>query len=121
MSAESHMSLGASVEKRREERKPIDIVLNKYIDGEPHLCCAVNISRGGMLLRRVFEPDRQHHRVVLEFQLPGSQRVLRAQGRTLSSTGGRACGVRFTRLSPETDELLAQFLRPSAAAARPLD
>ena len=32
-------------EQRRDARKPIDIVLNKYIEGEPHLCCAVNISR----------------------------------------------------------------------------
>lgn len=113
------MSLPALVEQRRDARKPIDIVLNKYIEGEPHLCCAVNISRGGMLLRRVFEPDRQHHRVVLEFQLPGSQRVLRAEGRTLSSAGGRSCGVRFTRMSPETDQLLQQFLRASAPASPP--
>src|SRR5437868_13132755 len=110
------MSFTASCEKRRDVRKPIDIVLNKYIDGEPHLCCAVNVSRGGMLLRRVFEPERQHHTVVLEFQLPGSQRVLRAQGRTLTSPGGRSCGVRFTYLSPETGQLLEQFLSQDASA-----
>lgn len=104
------VSMNASCEKRRDARKPIDIVLNKYIDGEPHLCCAVNISRGGMLLRRVFEPDRQHHAVVLEFQLPGSERVLRAEGRALSSPGGRSCGVRFTAMSRETGQLLEQFL-----------
>lgn len=108
----------AAAEQRRDVRKPIDILLNKYIDGEPHLCCAVNVSRGGMLLRRVFEPDLQHHRVVLEFQLPGSEKVLRATGRTLHSPGGRSCGVRFTRMSHEAGQLLEQFLSQDTSLPR---
>jgi hypothetical protein len=98
-------------EKRRDARKPIDIVLNKYIDGEPHLCRAVNVSRGGMLLHRVFEPDRQHHEVLLEFQLPGCERVLRAEGMALmESSGGRSCGVRFTHMSAQARQHLFHFL-----------
>jgi hypothetical protein len=115
------MSKRASCEQRRDARKPIDIVLNKYINGEPHLCRAVNVSRGGMLLHRVFEPDRMHHAVVLEFQLPGSERVLRAEGMALlGSPGGRSCGVRFTHMSSEACQVLDQFMAPSAPAARQL-
>jgi hypothetical protein len=110
----------AFLEQRRDARKPIDIVLNKYVNGEPHLCCAVNVSRGGMLLRRVFEPDQLHHAVVLEFQLPGSERVLRAEGMALlGSPGGRSCGVRFTRMSSETSQVLEQFLGQSPSGAAP--
>jgi hypothetical protein len=110
----------AFLEQRRDARKPIDIVLNKYINGEPHLCCAVNVSRGGMLLRRVFEPDSLSHAVVLEFQLPGSERVLRAEGMALlGSPGGRSCGVRFTHMSSETFQVLEQFLGHSAPGPTP--
>lgn len=96
---------------RREARKPIDIVLNKYINGEPHLCRAVNLSRGGMLLHKIFEPDLPHHAVLLEFQLPGCERVLRAEGTTLmESPSARSVGVRFTRMSQETSQLLEAYL-----------
>ena len=112
--------MATRAEQRRDSRKSIDIVLNKYIHGEPHLCRAVNISRGGMLLHRVFEPDRLHHAVVLEFQLPGSERVLRAEGMALmGSPGGRSCGVRFTHLSVETGAVLDQFLAALSPAASP--
>ena len=46
---------------------PLNILLNKYIEGEPHVCRAVNLSRGGMLLYKVFEPDLAHSDVSLEF------------------------------------------------------
>ena len=105
------MSPRASSEQRRDSRRLIDIVLNKYVNGEPHLCRAANVSRGGMLLHRVFEPDRLHHAVVLEFQLPGRDEVLRAEGMALlGSPEGRSCGVRFTHLPRETSALLEQFL-----------
>lgn len=98
---------------RSDRRQPIDILLNKYIDGEPHTCRAVNISRGGMLLYKVFEPDQQQdHEVSLEFQLPGSPRILRVDGVTLAEhRWARAHGVRFTRMSDDDRDLLQQFLR----------
>src|SRR5436305_14354073 len=71
-------------ESRRERRMPLNILLNKYIDGEPHVCRAVNVSRGGMLLYKVFEPDLESSEVSVEFQLPGCQRVLRADGVALA-------------------------------------
>jgi hypothetical protein len=97
---------------RRERRTPIDILVNKYIDGEPHVCRAVNVSRGGMLLYKVFEPDVPHSEVSLEFMLPGSQRVVRADGVTLAEhPWARAHGVRFTRMADEDRELLSRYLR----------
>jgi hypothetical protein len=101
-----------SKDNRGDRRMPIDILLNKYIDGEPHVCRAVNISRGGMLLYKVFEPDVAHSEVSLEFQLPGSQRILRVDGVTLSEhRWARAHGVRFMRMSDDDRELVDRFLR----------
>jgi hypothetical protein len=111
-------------ENRRERRMPLNILLNKYIDGEPHTCRAVNLSRGGMLLYKVFEPNLACSEVSLEFQLPGSSRVLRADGITLAEhPWARAHGVRFTRMADEDRALLERFLAgellDDAAAAGP--
>jgi hypothetical protein len=98
--------------ERRQRRIPVDILLNKYIDGEPHVCRAVNVSGGGLLLYKVFEPELEHSEVSLEFQLPGSNRVLRADGVTLAEhPWARAHGVRFTRMAEDDRALLDAFLR----------
>jgi len=103
-------------DNRAERRMPIDILLNKYIDGEPHTCRGVNISRGGMLLYKVFEPDLPQEEVSLEFQLPGSTRILRVDGVTLSEhRWARAHGVRFVRMSDDDRELVDRFLRGELA------
>jgi hypothetical protein len=103
-------------DKRRERRNPINILCNKYIEGDPHVCRAVNLSRGGMLLYKVFEPDLPHTEVSLEFMLPGSNRVLRADGVTLSEhRWSRAHGVRFTRMADEDRALIDQWLRGELA------
>ncbi len=97
--------------ERRKRRISIDILVNKYIDGEPHVCRAVNVSSGGMLLYKVFEPDVAHEEVSLEFQLPGSARVLRADGIPLAEhRWARAHGVRFTRIAEEDKALIDAFL-----------
>ena len=99
-------------DKRYDRRNPINILCNKYIDGEPHVCRAVNLSRGGMLLYKVFEPDLAQHEVSVEFQVPGSNRILRADGVTLAEhRWARAHGVRFTRMADEDRELIEQWLR----------
>src|SRR5262245_15960625 len=37
---------------------PAHLYFNKYIDGVPHLCEALEISMTGMLVRRLHEPER---------------------------------------------------------------
>ncbi len=99
-------------DKRRDRRNPINILCNKYIEGEPHVCRAVNLSRGGMLLYKVFEPDREHDEVSVEFQIPGSTRIVRADGIPLAEhRWARAHGIRFTRMADEDKELIEQWLR----------
>lgn len=108
----------ARADARRHARTPLDIVLNKYIRGQPHLCRAVNLSRGGMLLRKVFEPDVAHDAVTLEFQLPGSDEVLRAEGVALmDGKEARAVGVRFTQMSAAAASALELYLGARLGAA----
>ncbi len=102
-------------DKRLERRVPIDILLNKYVDGEPHTCRAVNLSHGGMLLYRIFEPvfsaEVASKPVSIEFQLPGNPHVLRMDGVVLSEyPAARAHGVRFTHVSAEDRDLIDRYL-----------
>jgi c-di-GMP-binding flagellar brake protein YcgR len=98
-------------ERRRENRSSIDLLVNKYIDGDPHLCRAINLSRRGMLLFKIFEPDLPLGEVTIEFQLPGDDRVIRASGMTLAEhLRARAHGVRFTRIDPAHAHLIDAFV-----------
>jgi hypothetical protein len=44
-------------ERRAAPRRSARVYFNKYIDGQPHLCEALEMSTSGMLVRRVGEPD----------------------------------------------------------------
>jgi hypothetical protein len=46
-----------NTERRAAPRSSARVYFNKYIDGQPHLCEAVEISSTGMLARRIHEPD----------------------------------------------------------------
>ncbi len=106
-------------DRRREQRTSIDLLINKYIGGDPHLCRAVNVSRRGMLLHKVFEPDLPMGEVTVEFQLPGEERVIRARGVVLAEhQWARAHGVRFTCIAPEDAALIDAFIaRPDRERA----
>lgn len=45
------------IERRAAPRSTAHVYFNKYIDGRPHLCEAVELSSTGMLARRIHEPD----------------------------------------------------------------
>jgi hypothetical protein len=47
-----------AVDRRSSPRTPVHVYFNKYIDGVPYLCEALELSMSGMLVRRVNEPDR---------------------------------------------------------------
>lgn len=58
-------------ERRNTDRAPVDLFLNKYIDGYPYLCRAKNLSWGGLLLETTVEPCHQREFFSLEIELPG--------------------------------------------------
>ena len=46
-----------NVDRRSSPRVRANVYFNKYIDGQPYLCEALELSATGMLARRVHEPD----------------------------------------------------------------
>jgi hypothetical protein len=47
------------------------IFLNKYIDGFPHLVKLVDVSAGGMLVRKIHEPALVRDHFTIELGVPG--------------------------------------------------
>jgi hypothetical protein len=60
------------MERRKARRARFGtIFLNKYVDGFPHLVKLVNVSAGGMLVRKLHEPDVDREDFALELGVPG--------------------------------------------------
>ncbi len=98
-------------DQRRDPRRPIDILLNKYVGGQPHVCRGVNISRGGMLNHKVLEPDVPHLSVTVELELPGSPEVLCLEGVVLGADrDSRAMAIRFLRMPQRIAQLIERFI-----------
>lgn len=99
------------IELRQQRRRPVNLLVNKYVDGVPHLCRAVNLSASGMLLYKIGEPAFAPGPVELEFLMPDVELVVRLRGQVLAeTTTARAHAVRFTQIPAEVAELLAEVL-----------
>jgi len=101
-----------TMDHRLDLRASVDMLLNKYVAGTPHVCRASNISRGGMLVHKLLEPEREGIEVVgLQFQLPGQDRVITAAGRIVFQHNWlRATGIRFTNLSDDHRGLIERYI-----------
>jgi hypothetical protein len=87
-------------ERRRQRRAKIDLFVNRFLNGHPYLCRMTNISRSGARLVPIIEPRLTPAPAYmgLQFQLPGRPEIVTAFGETVTTDGGRAVGIRFTRL-----------------------
>ncbi|HJZ85027.1 MAG TPA: PilZ domain-containing protein [Polyangia bacterium] len=99
------------MDHRLDLRAPINMLLNKFVDGTPRVCRASNISRSGLLLHKLLEPELPQSVVGLQFQLPGQDRIITAAGRVVYEHPWlRALGVRFTNLADEHRALIEHYI-----------
>ncbi len=103
-------------EKRKSKRAPLDIYLNKYMGGVPYMSRAADISQEGVSLARLLEPQHAARRVGLQFQLPGSEEIIYAEGEVVrewveSATAKRErSGVRFTLLTERHKRMIDAYV-----------
>lgn len=101
-------------DKRRNSRVPLDIYLNKYVAGVPYMARTADISKEGVALARLIEPSMNGRRVGLQFQLPGSEEVIYAEGevvREWAQLGKKeGSGVRFTLITERHRRLIEQYV-----------
>jgi hypothetical protein len=105
---------------RKQPRVNLDIYLNKYVAGVPYMARTSDISREGVGLAHLIEPDLAGKRVGLQFQLPGSEEVIYAEGEIVREWADldnreEGSGVRFTLLTERHRRLIEQFCGRSVA------
>ncbi len=97
---EAQAVMPSDTDRRGQRRAKTDLFVNRFLNGHPYLCRMTNISRSGARLVPIIEPRLYPAPAFmgLQFQLPGRPEVVIALGETVSIDGGRAVGIRFTRL-----------------------
>jgi PilZ domain len=98
-------------DRRNTKRVSVDLLINRFLDGQPYMCRMLDISRTGARLAPILEPDpsRAPRFMGLQFQLPDRDDVLTAAGEAIRR-GGQTVGVRFTNLPPDSAWAIESFL-----------
>jgi len=106
------------LERRVDDRKPLDIYLNKFVGDHPFMVRAADISPTGIYLHKLIEPDLPEGSMVsLEFQLPNSDEVLWARGTVMREArrwGTDGVGVWFTILPQAFRRIIEGFVAQAA-------
>ncbi len=100
-------------DRRISDRKKIDVLVNKFMNGYPYLCKATDISRTGIRLAKMSEPALKSapKYMGLQFQLPGSVSIITASGEIVfDDHRGGELGVRFTGLPEASAADIDRFL-----------
>lgn len=105
-------------EQRKSNRAPLDIFMNKYVGGVPYMTRAADISSEGVGLARLIEPSHAGKKVGLQFQLPGTDEVIYAEGEVvrewLSNHKKERNGIRFTLLTERHRRMIRDFVSRNA-------
>jgi hypothetical protein len=98
-------------DRRYNKRIKVDMFINRFLNGQPYLCRMVDISRTGVRLAPMIEPDgtQAPSYMGLQFQLPDRNEVLTASGEAITRDG-KTVGVRFTSLPPDSAWAIESFL-----------
>src|SRR3954469_20516284 len=98
-------------DRRYNKRVKVDMFINRFLNGQPYMCRMLDISRTGVRLAPMIEPDgsRAPSYMGLQFQLPERNEVLTASGETITRDD-QTVGVRFTSLPPDAAWAIESFL-----------
>ncbi len=109
------MLLSEAYENRLEPRKPFDAYLNKYVCDEPFMVRSADISKNGIYLHKLIEPNIPDGTIMvsLEFMLPNSNEVIWVRGAVIregSRWGTDGVGVWFTIVPNAYRRLIDAFI-----------
>ncbi len=100
---------------RMSRRVPVDMYVNKMINGVPHLARVTNLSRDGLFLKRVLEPQTAPGaHLAVEFLLPDSDEVIWTEAEVVHSHGDVGQGVHFIDLAPRFARAISRFIAEKA-------
>ena len=98
-------------DRRYNQRVKVDVLVNRFLNGQPYMCRMVDISRTGARLVPISEPNGSGapSYMGLQFQLPDRNEILTGAGVAVTRHG-RTVGVRFTNLPPDAAWAIESFL-----------
>ena len=106
-------------DKRETLRARLDVYLNQFIDGTPYMARSSNISNQGLSFAHLLEPAIEKKSIGLQFQLPGSDEIIYAEGHVIrkwgtdgveATTEVNGSAVRFTLLTERHRKLIHAFV-----------
>ena len=105
----SRTDTDTNIDRRRQKRVPLDILLHcqsaeTLIEGK-----AENISISGILVRTA-KTLPQGEEIDLFFTVPGMTQGIQAQGRVAHVVPGAFMGIEFVNLSPESTQQIEQYI-----------
>ena len=110
-------------DQRKSARADVSIYLNKYIAGVPYTARAEDISPSGLGLSRLIEPESTGRRVGLQFQLPGSDEVIYAEGEVVrewaAASERERSAIRFTLLTERHRKMIDAFVGAKGSSPQP--
>jgi hypothetical protein len=95
-------------ERRAAPRRSAVVYFNKYIDGRPHLCEALELSATGMLVRRIHEPEGPRATYAVEIEGEGGEGLWLCATPVWSSGPFEALG--FVAQSPRDKERIEALI-----------
>ena len=98
-------------DRRYNKRVKVDMFINRFLNGQPYMCRMVDISRTGIRLAPMLEPDGSQgpSYMGLQFQLPDRNDILTASGVAITRDD-KTVGIRFTSLPPDAAWAIESFL-----------
>ena len=98
-------------DRRYNQRVKVDMLVNRFLNGQPYMCRMIDISRTGARLVPIIEPEgsRAPSYMGLQFQLPDRKEILTGAGVAVTRNG-KTVGVRFTNLPPDAAWAIESFL-----------
>jgi hypothetical protein len=102
-----------AADRRTCDRIGTDLLVNRFLQGQPYMCRMLDISRTGARLQPLLEPrpTTAPRYMGLQFQLPGQEEILTASGEMVSLDDGKGVRVRFTNLPPQSAWAIEAFLK----------
>ena len=100
-------------DRRQSPRKPVDLFFNKFLDGYPYLCRAVDVSGAGVLIDTYSEPEVDADQFPVELRFPDDSETLWLWARRLRRNGKREA-LEFVSMSDPAKRRLRSFVAQAA-------
>ena len=104
------------LDRRTSPRKTVDVYFNRFLDGYPYLCLALDLSRSGLSIETFSEPETCAERFSLELRFPGDEDSLWLWARRLWRQGQREA-LEFVSLSGAARHRIERYLGAASPQA----